>query len=295
MLSLTPFLFGLFACMIDPEQDKIQDTLDPDNESTTSPSETESTTDADGDGITADNDCDDGNSWVSEDCGRTCTGDFELTTDEDLKIVAGCAVVNGDLDIDGLTQSDLEALNHLENITCSLLIMNNESLETTDGLDNLVYVGEDLLISFNNSLLSLDGLNALQQIGSTLSVTNSESLSDIQGLNGVTEVGDSILLNNIPITDLSALNRLQTLGASLYISDCTEIESLTDIVTNLTSFGENDTIGTYDAEGYMVESLFYVYNNDRLCETAVTQTTTLFENMGWEGRAISYNNTGNCD
>ena len=108
----------------------------------------------------------------------------------------------------------------------------------------------------------MNGLDALQQIGSTLSVTNSESLSDIQGLSGVTEVGDSILINNIPITDLSGLNRLQTLGASLYVSDCPEIESVTEIATTLMSFGENDTIGTYDAEGYMVESLFYVYNND---------------------------------
>ena len=75
--------------------------------------------DDDGDGLTGNEDCDDENPWVSEDCGRVCTGDFEILSDDDLPKVGGCAV-NGSLDIEGLSQTDLLALNHLENVTGSL-------------------------------------------------------------------------------------------------------------------------------------------------------------------------------
>lgn len=294
MLSLTPFLFSLFACMVDPEKDNNVEHNDSDN-TTENGGNGNSATDSDGDGLTGSEDCDDDNPWVSEDCGRTCTGNVEILSDDDLPQVAGCAVINGDLDVEGLSQTDLRALNHLENITGSLLIMNNENLESTHGLENLNEVGEDLLISFNDALMNVDGLRSVQSVGNTLSLSNSNSLSDIQGLSGLTSVGSSILLNNIPIDDLSGFESLNTIGSSLYISDCPNIISLIDIASNMLSFGENDTIGTYDEEGYMIESLFYVYNNEQLCEEVVTQTAVRFENMGWDGRSISFNNNGSCD
>ena len=294
MLSLTPFLFALFACMIDPENESNADQSDIDN-ATENGDNGNNSTDSDGDGLTGSEDCDDENPWVNEDCGRTCTGDFEILSDDDLPQVAGCAIINGDLDIEGLSQTDLLALNHLENITGSLLIMNNEALESTTGLDNLTNVGEDLLISFNDALVNVNGLDSIQSVGNTLSLSNSSSLSNIQGLSGLASVGSSILINSIPIADLKGFENLQIIGSSLYISDCPSITSLIDIASNLTSFGENDTIGTYDEEGYIIESLFYVYNNEQLCEDAVTQTTVSFENMGWEGRSISFNNNGSCE
>ena len=294
MLSLTPFFFALFACMVDPEKDNNAEQNDG-NDSTDNSDNENSSTDADGDGFLGSEDCDDENPWVSEDCGRVCTGNFEILSDDDLPQVAGCSVINGSLDIEGLSQTDLLALNQLENVTGSLLIMNNETLQSTIGLDKLTNVGEDLLISFNDALMNLNGLDSVQSVGSTLSLSNSSSLSNIQGLSGLASVGSSILLNNIPIADLKGFENLQVIGSSLYISDCTEITSLIDIASNLISFGENDTIGTYDEEGYIIESLFYVYNNDQLCEDVVAQTTVRFENMGWEGRSISFNNNGSCD
>ena len=297
MLSLTPFLFGLFACMIDPEADKVQD------DETTEETESEDSSggnqnpngDSDGDGALTSEDCDDGNPWVSEDCGRTCVGDFEVTGDDDLSKVAGCAIIEGSLDVEEISEPNLAALNHLESILGTLLIMNNSSLETTSGLENLNYIEEDLLISFNDALIDVDGLSSLKYIGGTLSVSNCESLTEISGLNGVQEVGSSMLLNNIPIANLSAFDQLQVLGASLYISDCPQITSLIEISTNLSNFGNNETIGTYDEEGYMIESLFYVYNNEQLCEDVVAQTAYSFESMGWEGKTNSWNNNGSCD
>ena len=175
MLSLTPFMFALFACIVDPEKENDQET-GATNNATDNNDNGNSTTDDDGDGLTGGDDCDDENPWVNEDCGRTCTGDFEILSDDDLVLVAGCAVIDGDLDIEGLSQTNLLALNHLENVTGSLLIMNNESLQNTDGLDNLNNVGEDLLISFNDALMNVNGLRSVQSVGNTLSLSNSGSL-----------------------------------------------------------------------------------------------------------------------
>ena len=172
MLSLTPFLFTLFACMVDPKKDSNADQ----SENSTENNENDSA-DSDGDGLTGNEDCDDENPWVNQDCGRICTGDFEILSDDDLPQVAGCAVINGSLDIEGLSQTNLLSLNHLENITGSLLIMNNEALESTTGLDNLSNVGEDLLISFNDALMNVNGLDSVQSVGNTLSLSNSSSLS----------------------------------------------------------------------------------------------------------------------
>ena len=291
MLRLTPFLFALFACMVDPEKEN----ADQNDDLSENSHNDNSSTDSDNDGFAGNEDCDDQNPWVSEDCDRTCTGDFEILSDDDLSQVAGCSVINGSLDIEGLNQTNLLALNHLETVSGSLLIMNNVHLETTNGLENLNTVGEDLLISFNDALTNVDGLTSLQSVGTTLSLSNSISLSNIQGLRGLASVGSSILINNIPINDLSGFANLQIIGSSLYISDCTEITSLIDIASNLNSFGENDTIGTYDEEGYIIESLFYVYSNDQLCEDVVGQTAASFESMGWEGRSISFSNNGSCE
>lgn len=289
MLSLTPFLFGLLACMIDPEKESAQD------DSADDTTDNSAELDMDGDGVFATSDCDDANPWVSDGCGRTCTGDIEVTGDDTLSQVAGCAIIEGNLDVEELSQVNLNALNHLEIVTGTLLIMNNPLLESTSGLDNLTNVGGDLLISFNDSLTHLDGLSSLKYIEETLSVSNCEVLTDISGLNGLHEVGSSILLNNIPIENLGAFDQLQVLGASLYISDCPAITSLTDIATSLTSFGNNEDIGTYDEEGYIITSLFYAYNNESLCQNEVEQVIGLFESIGWTGQSNSWENNGQCD
>lgn len=67
------------------------------------------------------------------------------------------------------------------------------------------------------------------------------------------------------------------------------------LANSLTSFGEHESIGTYDPDSGVIESLFYVYLNESLCQDEVDATTAEFENMGWEGRALGYDNNGVCD
>ena len=78
--------------MVDPEQDS---NADQSGNSLDNSGNENNSTDSDGDGLTGNEDCDDENPWVSEDCRRTCTGDFEILSDDDLPQVAGCSVING--------------------------------------------------------------------------------------------------------------------------------------------------------------------------------------------------------
>ena len=162
------------------------------------------------------------------------------------------------------------------------------------GLEQLTTIGGGFIVSYHETLSTLAGLNALESIGGTLSITSNPMLIDIESLNSLKLIQGSMLLDNLVITSLDAFDQLKTVGASIYISECPQITSLIGIANQLSSFGEDETIGTYDPDYGVIESLFYVYNNEQLCESEVANTVTAFQNMGWEGRSVSYNNLEWC-
>ena len=292
-------LIGLSGCMIDPEQDKTSpsdDVNDSINDSTNDDSDTTNpNADADGDGVNASEDCDDTNPWVDADCDRTCTGNFEISSDADLAQIAGCSTIDGNVDVEGLTQTDLTGFNSLQEVTGSLWIMRNTNLQSVEGLNNLQQVGDDLLFSYNADLTSLDGLESLTNIDGTLSISNCAQLIYLTGLNALTAIHGSMMINDMPIANLDAFENLEAIGASIYISDCDNLTSLAGMTTTINSFGEDEIIGTYDEEGYTIASLFYVYSNAGLCQDRVDETTSLFQSIGWTGQENSWDNEGVCN
>ena len=295
MIAFATLLIGLSGCMIDPEQDKTSDDVT-DNSDTTNPNvDNGEDTDEDGDGVNASEDCDDTNPWVNEDCDRTCTGDFEISSDADLAQIAGCSTIDGNVDVEGLTQPDLTGFNSLQEVTGSLWVMRNTNLQSVEGLNNLEQIGDDLLFSYNESLTSLDGLESLTNIDGTLSISNCVQLVDLTGLNNLAAIHGSIMINDMPIANFDAFENLEAIGASIYISDCDNLTSLAGMTTNINSFGEDDIIGTYDEEGYTIASLFYVYSNAGLCQDRVDETTSIFQSIGWTGQENSWDNEGVCN
>lgn len=252
-----------------------------------------STTDNDGDGVLADSDCDDENPWTSNDCERACVGNFEIQIADDLALVAGCQSIDGDLNITGIDQNDMIALHSLESITGELWFFSIENLQSFHGLENLHTIGGGMIISYNNALTSLNGLDALQNVGGTLSITGNSLLADISSLNTLQMIGGTLLLDRLAIENLTAFSNLTTVGESIYVSNCANITSLVDVASSLESFGASDVIGTYDPSYGLIESLLYVYNNESLCDSAISTTTTALQSMGWEGRTVSFSN-GTC-
>lgn len=299
------FILFLLACgektTINDDTTTIEDsgnnTEDSGNTSTTdSGTETSdpTTTDADADGVFAYEDCDDMNPWISTGCDRTCTGDFTIEVAEDLALVAGCQTIEGNLNIDGISQSNLFALHSLQSISGNLWFFRINGIETMNGLNNLQSIGDGLIISYSDTLLSLEGLDSLHTVAGSLSITSNPSLTDISNIASLRTVGGSMLLDRLGIQSLDGFSNLETIGASIYISECPAITSLIGITTNLQSFGEDESIGTYDPDYGTIESLLYVYNNSTLCESEIEQTTIAMKDMGWLGRTVSFNN-GTCD
>lgn len=266
------------------------DTDDTSDTSDTSDTEDPENTDVDQDGVNADQDCDDLNPWVSTDCNRACTGEFKIETNEDLSLVAGCQSIEGDLNIDGIDQNDLIALHSLESVSGDLWFFRVTNLTNMHGLENLQSIGGGLIISYNDTLENIDALASLNSIGETLTMTNNPLLSNLSGFSSLHTIGGSILLDGLNITDLNGFSNVNTVGSSIYVSDCPSLTSLIGVSTSLQSFGEHESIGTYDPDYGLIESLLYVYNNEALCVAEIDATTAALENMGWEGRAIEFGN-----
>jgi hypothetical protein len=272
------------------EENNTNNGTDTDTEETTDP-----TIDNDGDGVIGADDCDDLNPWVTEDCGRACSGDFHIEVDDDLALVAGCGTIDGNLNLEGITQENLIALNGLESVTGYFWIFRGHNLVNLKGLNKLKTVGDGFILSYNDNITSVDGLESLTDVGSSMSITNNPMLTDLDGLNGLKSIERSLLINSIPVANLDAFNNVESFGASIYISECDNLESVMGLATSVTSFGEHESIGTYDADaGGVIESLFYVYLNDNLCQDDVEATATLFADQGWEGRLMGYDNNGSC-
>ncbi len=99
----------------------------------------------------------------------------------------------------------LSGLGGLESIEAlgNLVIRQNASLTSLDGLNNLVQVGfkpfdwypmGNLIIRSNPALSSLDGLEHLQVVGGSLEIESNPALATISGLNSLTTVNDDLYM-----------------------------------------------------------------------------------------------------
>lgn len=193
----------LLACG-DKASDTALDATDDTNTETTDTEDTDVETDPnvdnDGDGVIGAEDCDDANPWVSEDCGRACTGDFEIEADDDLTLVAGCRTIEGNLNIDGITTTNMMALNGLESVSGYFWLFRGENLVNLKGLDKLTRVDDGIIISYHSALETLDGLAALTNVGGSMSITQSPMLQDLSALGNLTTIERTLMINSIAAT-----------------------------------------------------------------------------------------------
>ncbi len=172
----------------------------------------------------------------------------------------GCSVIEGYVVIIGDDITNVNGLSVLDSIYGKLEIKSNPLLENLSGLDNLKMIGQDgwddLMISDNESLISFEGLESLKTIKGDLNVSSNPNLSNFSGLDSLTTIGDSdlemgnLLIQSTALTSLSGLENLISIAGDLRIG----IEfngwgapnpNLTDIsaLENLTSIGQSLRIG----------------------------------------------------
>ena len=138
---------------------------------------------------------------------RTCEG-RTLVTDGDVRTMADCTTVRGDLRITGAVTT-LEPLASVHSVSGVLAVESTLELESLDGLEQLRAVS-DLVVASN---AELDDIGALGSLGAvrTVTLTRNPDLRNLQGLESVREL-ERLTIEKNGIFTLRGLSNLQKVG-----------------------------------------------------------------------------------
>jgi hypothetical protein len=121
---------------------------------------------------------------------KACQGDT-VYGNAALERVSGCAEIQGDLRISGVTS--LEPLAGLTQVHGTLTIEDSPKLADLAGLESLSEV--DTLVLKNTGVFTTEGLEGVRRIG-RLAVAENPRLISIAGLNQAREVGQVVIVDN---------------------------------------------------------------------------------------------------
>ena len=135
-----------------------------------------------------------------------CTGDLTFSSQAEVNAFpANCAIINGNLIINGDDITDLSNLLSIQQVTGSVIIgdtvqgvVGNDLLTNLEGLNNIETIDSNLIICQNPVLESLSGFSSLAEVGGDIVVKNCDSLDSFTliVLNGV---GGNITLSGLPL------------------------------------------------------------------------------------------------
>ena len=175
-------------------------------------------------------------------------GSVGITSLEDLEGFAGVTALTGDLEIAAQDLVCLDALACLRDVGGEVRILDNEALRSTAGLASIETVGtvgfrRSVVVGNNDVLETLEGFDALVSIFDALIIADNPVLRRIEGLSAVRGIGVLSISNNPALESLAGLHDVEqiqvcnvNLNPDLCISDvfevCGDAEDLVDGVTN---------------------------------------------------------------
>src|SRR5262245_10830457 len=121
---------------------------------------------------------------------QACEGD-NVYGNAALERVSGCAEIQGDLRISGVTS--LKPLAGLKQVHGTLTIEDSPKLADFAGLEALSEV--DTLVVTRTGAFTTEGLEGVRKIG-RMAVAENPRLNSLAGLNQVREVGQVVIVNN---------------------------------------------------------------------------------------------------
>jgi len=170
-----------------------------------------------------------------------------------------CPVLN--LSNTELSMEDFDSFTLLESISGDLIIKDNRSISSLDGLRNLRFIGGRLVID-NLGLMEISEFSLLRTIG-RLEIINNKKLRDISGFVSLTSVQENLTLANnsllvwvsgfnslqkinsgsLSLCKLPKLNKVSGFGGLTLIANCLHIEQCNDLkaidfLNNLQSVGK---------------------------------------------------------
>jgi len=232
------------------------------------------------------------------DAPMVCTGDFIIRTQDELNQLAGCEVIEGNLEISSFVNApdavvDLSPLINLREVTESLLISNtratsvdglnnlektkrlilldNYSLQKIDALSHLEGQVEVLVIIQNTRLESLTPLSGIRDSIETLIITGNHTLKNINGLEGLNQVGGLDIIGNRNLENIDGLQNLKKSTRTILLVDNNKLLDMAGF-SNLESVVQDFII--VDHEGLQnlnglgklktVGGFMVVFNNNQL-------------------------------
>ena len=137
------------------------------------------------------------------------------TSDEEISLLEGCEIYEGNIAVNDVTDlSPMASLRILRGqLACHL---NNNSLETLEGLERLEWAGGFYVT--NNGLQSLSAVESLTSVDAGFSVVGMPNFVDLGGLEKLRTVGDKLRVeSNNELTSLDGLSGLEWVGGELSI------------------------------------------------------------------------------
>ncbi|MCF2489237.1 T9SS type A sorting domain-containing protein [Dyadobacter sp. CY347] len=161
-----------------------------------------------------------------------------------------------------------------------LLIAENSSLLSLEGLNNLVSIGpySTLWISGNPLLTSLAGIGKFENLNAVI-IENNAALTDMSGLETLGSVTDTFsILGNNALTSLKGLNNLTAIGGELILDSNPLLENLKDLngltyIQQRLTITNNESLGTCAVAGicaFLTTSspdVVAIYNNSTGCNS----------------------------
>jgi len=128
-----------------------------------------------------------------------------ITAEDYAASYADCAIIHGSLEVVGTSLSSLAPFANVQHISGSLIVRDNDRLESVVALGQLRSV-QSIEITGNPALASLAGLERIPSLDRLVLERN--GLYDTQGLEGLSEVGALVVRKNPKLISLGGLSGL---------------------------------------------------------------------------------------
>lgn len=185
---------------------------------------------------------------ANQNCGNETRPTYLIIESEaDLAELDGVRVIEGDVQVNRTSLTDLDAFGCLEEVGGMLTIFGNAELTDLSGLDRLERIGGGFVFSENTAVPDLAGLGSLREIGEIVQVEVDGQLVD-------QPQGSLVIQDNDAMTGISGMTSLATIWGALNIRD-------NDVVEHIDGLRGLRTLGTQ----------FAVTHNPSLCISSVNQ------------------------
>lgn len=153
-------------------------------------------------------------------CGSaTLPGHLVIEGEADLVALDGVRAIEGELQVNRTSFTDLDALGCIEEVGGELTIFGNAALTDLSGLDRLQRVGAGFIFSDNAAVTDLSGVEALTEVGGSVIIQGNSAMTSLSGLQSLHTIEGALnIRENDQLVHIDGLRGLRTLGSQFAVT-----------------------------------------------------------------------------